>query len=53
MSDHSKLRPSKDDGENATLIEGKGEESKQLLDRMMHIAGLIEDVGVLNLNNIL
>ena len=48
MSDHSKLRPSKDEGENAALIEGKGEESKQLLDRMMHIARLVEDVCVLN-----
>ncbi len=46
MSDHSKLRGSKGEGENASLLEGKGEESKQLMDRMMFIGGLIEDVSL-------
>ncbi len=45
MTDHSKLRGSKGEGENASLLEGKGEESKQLLDRMLYISGLIEDVS--------
>ena len=46
MTDHSKLIGSKGEGDSASLLEGKEEEGKALLDRMLFISDLISKVSL-------